>query len=223
MADRNRWLAVVAGVLGIALVASAAPEPSRGITDDGRTFLYRARPGDSPGKVAEMFGVPPSELPAWLSAGVVYRVPNVAARTLAERLGAVERENAALAAAAGRAETRARDLLHESEALRRTTTAAEARAARASRLVTFWPLVEGVLLLLTVLGGCALHFAYTALRAKQHAEHQTHVLAQELDDKRSAALAERQQSGRRIIDLETRIRELEARLGPRVVVGGRGQ
>jgi hypothetical protein len=234
MSHRGCTLALVAAALGFAIAAPAAPEPSVSATDEGRTFLYRARPGDTPTKIAEMFGVPQAGLPSLLAendirdptrvvAGVVYRVPNVAARALAERLSAVERENAALAAAAAEAESRARTLARESEALRGATSAAEARAARAARLVTFWPLVELGIVLLGVLAACALHFAHTAFRAQRRAERYARALAQELDDKRKAALTERQQSGRRIVELEGRVRDLEAQLGPRVVVGGRGQ
>ena len=34
------------------------------------------------------------------------------------------------------------------------------------------------------------------------------------------ALAERQESSRRILDLESRVRTLEAQIGPRVLIGG---
>src|SRR5262245_8949584 len=99
MSHRGCTLALVAVAVGFALAARAAPEPSAGGTNDGRSFLYRARPGDTPGRIAEMFGVPPADLPASLVAGAAYRVPNVAARALADRLNAVEREKAALATA----------------------------------------------------------------------------------------------------------------------------
>jgi hypothetical protein len=228
MAHRGCTLALVAAALGFAIVAGAASEPAAGITDDGRTFLYRARPGDSPGRIAEMFGVPPAALPANLRdpsrivAGEVYRVPNVAARALAERADAVARENAALQAAAGAAENRALTLAREAEELRATRDAAEARAAQTAHLVTVRPFVELVVVLLGVIAACALHFAYTAFGEQRRAQHYARTLAQELDDKRRAALTERQQAGRRILELESRVRDLETQLGPRVVVGGRG-
>jgi len=232
MSHRACARALVAAALGVAV--SAAAEPSAGTTDEGRTFLYRARPGDTAGRIAETFGIPQAAIPAWLAengirdpgrvgAGVVYRVPNVAARALAERLNGIARENATLAAAVEAAEVRARALEREAEALRRAASAAEARAARAARLVELWPRVQSVLVVLGVLAACALHFAYGAFRARQRAERHAQALGRELEARRQAALAERQQSGRRIVDLETRIRDLEARLGPRVVVGGRGQ
>jgi hypothetical protein len=231
MSLRRCTLAFVAAALAVAVVASAAPEPAVGITDDGRTFLYRARPGDTPGQIAGTFGVPQGAFlaendirdPMQIRAGAVYRVPNVAARELADRLSAVLRENTTLAASVDAAESRARTLAREADELKAATSAAEARAAGASRLVRLWPFVQLVLLLLGVGAACAIHFAYTAIDARQRSERYARAIAQELTDKRNAALAERQQSGRRIVDLETRIRELEAQLRPRAVGGGRGQ
>ena len=60
-----------------------------------------------------------------------------------------------------------------------------------------------------------------ALRRRAEAERYTRSLANELEEKRKAALAERQESARHILDLEQRIRTLEAKLGPRAVLGGR--
>ena len=47
------------------------------------------------------------------------------------------------------------------------------------------------------------------------------VLAHELEEKRRTGLAERQESARHILDLEGRLRALEAKVKPRLLVGGR--
>src|SRR3989442_883713 len=105
-------------------VGPAAADPLFTLSEDGKTFLYRARPGHHPGVVAELFGISTRDLPAFL-----------------RRAGA---------------------------------------------------------------GGYG------------------RSLCTELAEKRRASLGERQESSRRILDLEQRIRTLEAQLSPRVIVGGRG-
>src|SRR5439155_763199 len=51
--------------------------------------------------------------------------------------------------------------------------------------------------------------------------HIPNAAARELEEKRRIGLAERQESGRRILELESKLKELETKLGLRVVVGGR--
>jgi uncharacterized protein YceH (UPF0502 family) len=67
----------------------------------------------------------------------------------------------------------------------------------------------------------AVWIATMAMRRRGRAERYAATLARELDEKRQSALSERQESARRILDLEARIRALEAQLGPRVVISGR--
>jgi hypothetical protein len=233
MPHRGCTLALAAAALVFAAAAPSAAEPVFTSADDGRTFLYRARPGDNPGTVVEMFGLPPSGLAAFLAengirdatrvgAGFVYRVPNVPARALAERVSALERDGAGAAAAAAEADTRARELAAESDRLRAAAATAETRATRAARLTTMWPLVQLALVLLAVLGAGALAVARAAFRAQQKAERYARALTNELDEKRKTVLADRQESSRRILELDARVRALETQLGPRVVLGGRG-
>src|SRR5262245_36637578 len=96
--SRTRPTILVLALIAAATVARA--EPLFELEDGGRTFLYRARPGDHPGRVAEMFGIPVEDVPALLrsngikddtqiGSGFVYRVPNHAARELATQLEAV--------------------------------------------------------------------------------------------------------------------------------------
>ncbi|HJQ84419.1 MAG TPA: hypothetical protein VKA21_10110, partial [Candidatus Binatia bacterium] len=103
--------ALVAAAVLFAGVLAANAEPLFGVTDDGRTFLYRARPGDHPALVAEMFGIPARDLPEFLAAngisdatrvgaGFTYRIPNAPARALATRTATLEQENASLQRAA---------------------------------------------------------------------------------------------------------------------------
>src|SRR5213594_2876283 len=70
--------------------------------------LTRARPGDQPAVVAEMFGVHPEGLSGFLASngisdptkvgtGFTYRIPNTALRALSQHATALETENARLA------------------------------------------------------------------------------------------------------------------------------
>ena len=172
-------------------VGSAAAEPLFTLSEDGKTFLYRARPGDHPGVVAEMFGIPTRDVPAFLAAngisdatkvaaGFVYRIPNAAARALAE-----------------------------------------SRATGLARLERLWPWAKAALTLLLAAAAAAFYTAVAALRRRTEAERYARNLANELEEKRKAALTERQESARHILDLEQRIRTLETKLGPRAVMGGR--
>src|SRR5438477_10644384 len=103
MLSRRKQVRFLAAVFFLT-VGSAAAEPLFTLSEDGKTFLYRARPGDHPGVVAEMFGIPSRDVPAFLAAngisdatkvgaGFVYRIPNAAARALAERTAALEGEH----------------------------------------------------------------------------------------------------------------------------------
>jgi hypothetical protein len=56
-------------IVALALIAAATvarAEPLFELEAGGQTFLYRARPGDHPGRVAEMFGIPAEGVPALL-------------------------------------------------------------------------------------------------------------------------------------------------------------
>jgi len=213
-------------------VGSAAAEPLFTLSEDGKTFLYRARPGDHPGVVAEMFGIPTRDVPAFLAAngisdatkvaaGFVYRIPNAAARALAERTAALEAENADLTRTAGDERVASERLARAAEDARAEKALAESRATGLARLERLWPWAKAALALLLAAAAAALYTALAAMRRHTEAERYARSLANELEEKRRASLSERQQSARQILDLEERVRTLEAKLGPRAVMGGR--
>lgn len=229
MSHRSRWLAA----LIVLTVARAVPaEPVFTFSEDGRAVLYRARPGDHPSAVASMFGIPQEKLPAFLAAngihdatrigeGFVYRVPNAAASTAADRVAALETDNAALKRKLTHTHQRVQQLTRETEGARADETQAEGRAARLTRIGRLWPFLQVTLVLLALAAAAAGAMARAAIIRKSGAERYARGLAHELEEKRRAGLVERQESARRIVELETRVRTLEAQLGPRVVVSGR--
>ena len=212
--------------------ATPADAPLFTTEDGGRTFVYRSRPGDHPSAVAGMFGIPPNDLPAFLAAngisdptrvasGFIYRIPNAAARELGDRAGALERDNARLTRALGEAAEQSDALTKQVRQAREAADTAESRAARLANAERWW-LGAQVLIVLLVLGlGTVVAIAVAALRRQRQAERFARTLAQELEEKRRIGLAERQESGRRILELEGKLKELETKLGLRVVVGGR--
>jgi hypothetical protein len=233
MPYRRRRLATLAAVTALLAARPAAAELLFTPTDGGRTFRYSARPGDTPTAVATMFGLPPEELPAFLAdngiadptrvgAGFVYRVPNVAARGLAERAARLEQEVGRLGAALAAEQARTLALTREVEQARSGAAVAEERAARLGRVATLWPLLQALVVLLALGAAAGAVVATAALRRREQAARYAQALAAELDEKRRAVLAQRQESARRILDLEGRVRSLEAQLGPRLLVGGRG-
>jgi len=227
-----RALLVIALLLAIGAGRSAA-EPTFTFTEDGTTILYRARPGELPATVAEMFGIPARDLPAFLAAnhigdatrvgsGFVYRVPNPVGRALAERAATLEGESQRLQRALAEQGTRVKTLSHDADEARTQAAEADAHAARLVRLETLWPWAKLVLVVLVLLTGTVAYTASAAIRRQVQSDRFARTLARDLEDKRKSALADRQESARRVIELETRVRELEAKLGPRVVIGGRG-
>jgi len=226
-------LAVLAVVTMAAGARQTLAEPLFALTDDGRTFLYRARPGDNPAAVAEMFGIPARDVPAFLTAngisdatrvgaGFTYRIPNAAARALTERTAGLERDNARLTRSVAEEKERAQDLVRETAAARAAATQAETRAARLARLEALWPWAKAAIFLLVLASVAAGYTAAAAFRRQAQGERYARTLARELEEKRKVALAERQESARRILELETRVRAFEAQAGPRVVITGRG-
>jgi hypothetical protein len=102
---------------------------------------------------------------------------------------------------------------------RAAAAAVEASGGPLSSLEERWLIARAALVLLALALAAALAVAGAALRQYRRAERYARALARELDGKRQAALAERQESARRILDLEARLSTLER--GPRVVIGGR--
>jgi len=229
--SRRERISLLAAILLFA-VGPAAAEPLFTLSEDGKTFLYPARPGDHPGGVAEMFGISQRDVPAFLAAngisdatrvgaGFVYRIPNAAARALAERTATLGAENASLKRIAGEQRAEAERLGRAAEEARAESAVAQARATRLERLGRLWPWAKAALALLLAAAAAALYTAVAAMRRHTEAERYARGLANELEEKRGASLSERQQSARHILDLEERVRTLEAKLGPRAVMGGR--
>jgi hypothetical protein len=223
---------VAAATLVLVARATASEGPLFTTEDGGRTFVYRSRPGDHPSGVATMFGISPNDLPAFLAAngitdptrvasGFVYRIPNAAARELSDRVSALERDNARLTRALGEAAERSDALTKETRQARESAASAEARAVRLANAERWWLTAQVLLVLLVLALGATVAVAVAALGRQRQAERFARTLANELEEKRKTALAERQESGRRILELETKLKELEGKLGPRVVVSGR--
>ena len=210
-----------------------AAEPVFTLSEDGGTFLYRARPGDLPSTVAEMFGIPSQDVPAFLAAngikdptrvgtGFVYRIPNAAARALAERNTALEQDNARLGRALADEKERTKTLGRTADEAKAAATDAVERAAHLARMETFWPWLQAALVVLVLVAAGAAYTAFAAMRRQAQSEVYARTLAKDGEEKRKVALAERQESARRILDLENRLRAAEAKLTRRVVLGGRG-
>ena len=233
MRDRLLMTSIVAAASVLFLAGARAAEAPLFTTEDGgRTFVYHSRPGDRPSGVAAMFGISPNDLPGFLAANgisdptrvssnFVYRIPNGAARELSDRVTALERDNARLTRALGEAAERGDTLTKEAQRASQTAAAAEARAARLANAERWWLTAQIliVLLVLALAGTGAVTVA--AVRRQRQAERFARTLAHEAEEKRRTTLAERQESGRRILELESKVKELESKLGPRVVVGGR--
>jgi len=233
MRDRLLMTSIVAAASVLFLAGARAAEAPLFTTEDGgQTFVYHSRPGDRPSGVAAMFGISPNDLPGFLAANgisdptrvssnFVYRVPNGAARELSDRVTALERDNARLTRALGEAAERGDTLTKEAQRASQTAAAAEARAARLANAERWWLTAQIliVLLVLALAGTGAVTVA--ALRRQRQAERFARTLAHEAEEKRRTTLAERQESGRRILELESKLKELETKLGLRVVVGGR--
>lgn len=233
MRDRLLMTSIVAAASVLFLAGARAAEAPLFTTEDGgQTFVYHSRPGDRPSGVAAMFGISPNDLPGFLAANgisdptrvssnFVYRVPNGAARELSDRVTALERDNARLTRALGEAAERGDTLTKEAHRASETAAAAEARAARLANAERWWLTAQILIVLLVLALAGTLAVTIAALRRQRQAERFARTLAHEAEEKRRTTLAERQESGRRILELEGKVKELESKLGPRVVVGGR--
>ena len=222
----SRTLPTIVALALIAAATVARAEPLFELEDGGQTFLYRARPGDHPGRVAEMFGIPADGVPALLrsngikddtqvGSGFVYRVPNNAARELASQLDELRRERDRLAADAAGATRRTTAIAREARADRDTAVAASARAERSQRLESLWPYMKLALVLLAITAAAAFAVARSGVSRQRQAERYARTLSTELEERRKTSMAERQESARRVLDLEQRIRMLEAQTAPR--------
>jgi hypothetical protein len=233
MSHHRRIVLALATLAIVVAIRPAAGERLFTLSEDGETFLYRARPGDHPTGVAEMFGVPEAGVPAFLAAnkiddptrvgtGFLYRIPNATAHELNQRVATLASDNARLTRDLSEARARVGELTREASDARATSESAEAHAARLARLESTWPWARALIVLLVLAAAGAGAVAGAAMRRQRQAERYARTLAAELDEKRRVALTERQESAKRILDLETRVRGLEAQLGPRVLISGRG-
>jgi hypothetical protein len=223
----------IALVAVIAVAFTAAPRPARGeplieLTDGGRTFVYTARPGDSPGAVAAAFGLPPDALPGFLAAngikddtavprGFRYRIPNpVVAQT-----DALLAKQAELTHTADDARGRVAELERTIARLRENIDFTATQRRRLESLELRWSVATWLVTILLVGVLVAIGFAVAAMRKERQAERWARALANEADEKRRTGLAERQQSARRVVELEARVRELEQQVVARVRAIGR--
>src|SRR5215470_8330960 len=201
--------ALLTACIALGAVVRAAAAPLFTLSEDGRSFLYHSRPGENPGTVAEMFGIPAKDIGAFLAANgihdptrvgsdFVYRIPNPVA-TAAE---AAVADNARLTREATEAAKRVAALERETAETRAAQAAAEARASRLDSFEWWWPIAKAavVLLALAAAGACAL--AVAALRRQQRAHQFVRNLTRELEERKRVALAERQEGARRVIELE---------------------
>ena len=211
---------------------SASAERLFRLDEGGQTFVYRARPGDHPSAVAEMFGLAGHDVPAFLAAngirdasrvppGFEYKIPNRAVQDLGRRATRLETKLKRVARDLAREKERNRELLRAADATRDTVAAAESRAQDLARIGTLWPWAKAALALLILALAGAFVLAQNAVKRQMQSERFARNLSRELDKKNQAAMSDRQESARRIVDLEQRVRSLEAQLGPRVIVGGR--
>jgi len=210
----------------LAVAATARAQPLFELEDGGQTFVYRARPGDHPGRIAEMFNIPVDRVPDLLKSngikdptqigsGFAYRIPNQAARELADQLDALRSERDRAVADMKAATARADTIANESRADKEAAAAATARADRSARLERFWPFMQAALIIFGLMAAAAVFIVRTTMNRQRTADRYAKTLATELEERRKASMAERQESGRHVLDLEQRIRTLEQQLAPR--------
>lgn len=201
-------------------VTGAAAEPGVELRDEGRTIVYRARPGDTATGVAQALGVPLDVLLAGqgirdggrIPVDFEYRVAN----PLAARADAAERRSGDLERRLAAAESKVAEAERELGGVQRAEALRADQLQRLAQLegrwrLAFWAIV-GLSLALAVAGAVAA----VARRRERGATHYARSMAHELEEKRRSGLAERQQSARRIVELEDRTRQLEAQLGDRL-------
>jgi len=216
---RKRWL-LLALVAFAAGTATAADPPAR-LSDDGTVILYRAQPGDLPGAIAERFGIAAADVPSFLAAngitdpaklaaGHLFRIPN----PLAARATAAEARAEQLAADADAARGAARDLSEQVKALTARADELARRSARLATLARLWPWLQLIGGFLVAALGVAAWIAYQSGTRARLADRYARELTDQLDERRRGALAERQASARRVLDLEEQVQALERELTP---------
>jgi hypothetical protein len=221
-----RRLHQIVAVMVLAVASAASAEPLVELAADGRTFLYHSRPGETPGGVAQAFGIGPDRVgeflaangitdPTRIPAGFVYKVTN----PLAGRIDAVEAQDAELRRDTAAARARATELERAATEARAEAATNAAARDRLDALEARWRLAVLALVLAGLAFGAAAWVASAAVRRSGQTERHARALALEMEEKRRTSLAERQQAAKRIIELEDRARELEGQLGSRLRLG----
>ena len=216
---KTRWLPLL--LVALATGTALAADPPARLSDDGAVILYRAQPGDLPGAIAERFGIAPADVPSFLAAngitdpaklaaGHLFRIPN----PLAARATTAEARAEKLAADADVARGAARDLTEQVKTLTARADELERRSARLVTLARMWPWLQLVGGLLVAALGVAAWIAYQSASRTRLADRYARELTEQLDERRRGALAERQASARRILDLEEQVQALERELAP---------
>ena len=224
MPHRNRKIPSLLLLLIAGTVAPAAGAPPFELTDGGQTFVYRAQPGESPSAVAKSFGVPDDRVGAFLMAngirdatrvplGFEYRVPN----PLAPRIGALTSQVDELQRTVADRSARTTELERQLKQLQSQAALAAEKEARLETLERRWPIALTALIVALLGLGGALWTARLAVGRLDVVEKRASALAHELEDRRRTVLAERQEAGHRILELENRVRQLECQ--PRLVSG----
>lgn len=210
----ERSVGPCAAVLLVVSAALAAPPVE--LADEGRTIVYRLQPGDTPADLARAFGLDATALDRLLAAhgatdwrsvraGSTWRIPNPLAAPLAsaaERIAEAEARRTA-------AEARVAALDAELAAAKAALTMDAAARARLEQLERGR---RGVVATAIALGAALLVSLGFLARAQQRAGRAVRWargLAAELEERRRAVLAERQQAARKLVELEERVRRYE--------------
>jgi hypothetical protein len=147
-----------------------------------------------------------------IGSGFAYRNLN---RARARVVGPDAPAASAIAPSPARRPPRTRADTIASEARRQGRCRRRHRAPTAAPPRGLWPFMKGALILFGLIAATAVFIVRTSVSRKRQAERYAKTLATELDDRRKTSMAERQESGRRVLDLEQHIRTLEQQLAPR--------
>lgn len=211
----SRWIAVL--VLAGAMVSPAFGQLE--VDDGGRTLVYRMQAGDTPLAAAARLGLAADVATALLAEqgirdatrvppGFVLRVPN----PLADEVDRLRADAADSTRGEAEAEARAERLEHETATLRESAAFGAMQRDRLALLERHWALATTALIGMALALAASVMVTMAALRMRTRAVVYADDLAHDLEGKRAFHLAERQRSGRELIALEERVRELEGQL-----------
>jgi sensor c-di-GMP phosphodiesterase-like protein len=140
--------------------------------------------------------------------GFTFQVPN----PLAAEVDRLQAESAESAREENEAEARADRLEAEAEGLRRTAGWTAVQRDRLALFEQHWALAMTALLGMALALLASVLVTVTALRLRKRAVAYADDLAHDLEAKRALHLVERQRTGKELIALEERVRELEGQL-----------